>query len=144
MPIFYRGPHESPEESEHQCPNVSSVNIRIAHLNKSNDYRQSNVDASYYALNFPKHRFVVSSKIKIGQIIELRLDAEYRQQEKNTLRKGSSEAFFLAAGLQWKPLTNKNVVFGLNADNITDETFERFPGTPALGRQLSANFSYGW
>ncbi len=22
--------------------------------------------------------------------------------------------------------------------------FERFPGTPALGRQLNANFSYGW
>ena len=118
--------------------------LSYAHLNKNNDYRQANVDASYYALNFPKHRFVVSSKIKIGQIIELRLDAEYRQQERNTLRKGSSEAFFLAAGLQWKPLTNKNVVFGVNADNITDETFERFPGTPALGRQLSANFSYGW
>ena len=118
--------------------------LSYAHLNKNNDYRQANVDASYYALNFPKHRFVVSSKIKIGQIIELRLDTEYRQQERNTLRKGSSEAFFLAAGLQWKPLTNKNVVFGVNADNITDETFERFPGTPALGRQLSANFSYGW
>ena len=76
--------------------------------------------------------------------MEVRLDAEYREQEKNSLRKGSSEAFFLSAGLQWKPLANKNVVFGLNADNITDESFERFPGTPALGRQLSANFSYGW
>ena len=118
--------------------------LSYAYLSKNNDYRQSNVDASYYALNFPKHRLVVSSKIKLSQIIELRLDAEYREQERNILRKGSSEAFFLSAGLQWKPLTNKNVVFGLTADNITDETFERFPGTPALGRQLSANFSYAW
>ena len=115
-----------------------------AHIDKDSDYRQSNIDASYYALNFPKHRLVLSSKTKIGQIIEFRLDAEYREQERNILRKGSSEAFFLSAGLQWKPLTNKNVVFGLTADNITDETFERFPGTPALGRQLSANFSYAW
>ena len=115
-----------------------------AHIDKDSDYRQSNIDASYYALNFPKHRLVLSSKTKIGQFMEVRLDAEYREQERNILRKGSSEAFFLSAGLQWKPLTNKNVVFGLTADNITDETFERFPGTPALGRQLSANFSYAW
>ena len=51
--------------------------LSYAHLSKNNDYRQSNVDASYYALNFPKHRLVLSSKIKISQIIELRLDAEY-------------------------------------------------------------------
>ncbi|MDG1987181.1 MAG: hypothetical protein P8J18_04330 [Halieaceae bacterium] len=118
--------------------------LSYAHLNKNNDYRQPNVDASYYALNFPKHRLVVSSKIKINQNIEFRLDTEYREQERNTLRKSSSKAFFLSAGLQWKPVTNKNIVFGLNADNVTDETFERFPGTPALGRQLSTNFSYGW
>ena len=118
--------------------------VSYAHLDKNNDYQQANVDASYYALNFPKHRLVLSSKTKIGQIIEFRLDAEYREQEENILRKGSSEAFFLSAGLQWKPLSNKNVVLGLNADNITDETFERFPGTPPLRRQMSANFSYSW
>ena len=30
------------------------------------------------------------------------------------------------------------------ADNLTDDEYEQFPGTPAVGRQLSLNVTYLW
>ena len=33
---------------------------------------------------------------------------------------------------------------GVTADNLTDDDYEQFPGTPAVGRQFSLRASYAW
>ncbi|MBT8087064.1 MAG: TonB-dependent receptor, partial [Gammaproteobacteria bacterium] len=50
-------------------------------LDKDADYGAAQVDASYYALNFARHRATLALRYRIAERFELRLDSEYRRQE---------------------------------------------------------------
>ena len=52
------------------------------------------------------------------------MEAEGRSAEPDTLRKGIGVA--------------------LTADNLTDDDYQQFPGTPAVGRQISLSARYQW
>ncbi len=115
-----------------------------AYLDKDADYRSATVDASFYALNFAKHRATLALRIRFSDRLELRLDNEYRQQEKNPLRASSDSAFTTSASLAWQPPDGHGFGFALSVDNLSDDDFEQFPGTPAVGRQLSFSARYDW
>ncbi len=79
---------------------------------------------------------------RFGRSFELRFDSEYRRQRDNPLRAGSDEALLAALSLAWEPQGGFGVA--LTADNLTDDDYQQFPGTPAVGRQVSLSARYQW
>ncbi len=113
-------------------------------LDKDADYGDSQVDASFYALNFARHRATLALRYRFAEALELRLDNEYRRQERNPLRAGDDNTFLASLSLQWRPDPAGGFSAALIADNLTDSDFQPFPGTPAYGRQYSLSASYRW
>jgi len=113
-------------------------------LDKDADYGTAQVDASFYALNFAKHRATLALIYRFAGSFEFRLDNEYRSQEANPLRVGDDSAYLASASLRWSSQSNQRFSAALVVDNATDSEYQPFPGTPASGRQLSLSASYGW
>jgi len=113
-------------------------------LDKDADYGMAQVDASFYALNFAKHRATLALVYRFAGSFEFRLDNEYRSQEANPLRVGDDSTYLASASLRWASAGNQRFSAALVVDNATDSEYQPFPGTPASGRQLSLSASYGW
>jgi vitamin B12 transporter len=124
--------------------NDLSITAAYNFLDKDSDYGGATVDASFYALNFARHRATLAVQYPITDDIELRLDNEYRLQESNPLRTSSAESYLASASLIWAPSGDRGFRFSSSVENLTDEDFQQFPGTPASGRQLSLNLHYDW
>jgi hypothetical protein len=113
-------------------------------LHKNADYGMSLVDASFYALNFARHRATLSLRWDMTAQVELRLDNEYRVQRDNPLRQHGERAYFGALSLAWNPPPVGGLVITLAVDNLSDSHYQYYPGTPAVGRQLSLSGAYRW
>ena len=113
-------------------------------LDKDSDYGDAAVDASYYALNFARHRATLALIYAPVDTVEIRLDNEYRVQEDNPLRASGDEAYFGSLALRWTPAAVGGVALALTVDNIADTDFESFPGTPAARRQYALSAAWRW
>jgi outer membrane cobalamin receptor len=114
------------------------------YLDKDADYGPAVVDASFYALNYATHRATLAAQYRFSDRLELRWDNEYRKQQRNPLRSSSDNALLVSVTLEWVPANGSGFGAALTADNLTDDEYEQFPGTPAVGRQLSLNATYLW
>ena len=114
------------------------------YLDKDEDYKVDTVDASYYALNFARDRATLALRVRFSEQLELLLDNEYRRQEANPLRSSSDNAFISSAALTWSAGDGRGPGLALAVDNISDDDFQQFPGTPAVGRQVSLSVRYDW
>jgi len=115
-----------------------------SYLDKDADYGSATVDASFYALNFARQRATLAIQYQFGDRLHFRLDNEYREQEANPLRASSDNAFLISASLAWEPRNGRGLGVALIADNLGDDDFEQFPGTPAVGQQYSLSVRYDW
>ena len=113
-------------------------------LDKDPDYGSAAVDASFYALNFARHRLTLALNYRFAEQFELRFDTEYRRQEDNPLRVGDDSTYLASASLAWNAVAGSGFSALLIVDNLTDSEFQPFPGTPAAGRQYSLRASYAW
>jgi hypothetical protein len=114
------------------------------YLDKDADYETAAVDASFYALNFARHRATLALRYRFAEPFELRLDNEYREQRDNPLRDGKSQAYLASLAIAWEPPGGRGFGAALTIDNLTDNDYQPFPGTPAMGRQFSLSASYAW
>ena len=114
------------------------------YLDKDADYGTAAVDASFYALNYAKHRLATGLIYRANDRLEFRLDGEMRKQEKNSLRTGNDEAFIASASIGWQLSVAQRFRLDLVIDNITNSNFEEFPGTPAARRQVSLQSRFSW
>lgn len=115
-----------------------------AWLHKDADYGGAEVDASYYALNFARHRLTLAAVYQPTTHWEVRLDNEYRVQEKNALRSSGNRAYIASLSVTWQPGWQRALGFWLVADNLSDSNFQEFPGTPPAGRQVSLGATLDW
>lgn len=113
-------------------------------IDKDADYGAAGVDASFYALNYARHRATLAATWHFSDRLAWRLDGEYRLQRDNPLRTTSGRALIVSASLAWEPLDGRGFGLALTADNLTDCDYQYFPGTPAVGRQLSVSARYSW
>lgn len=114
------------------------------YLHKSENYGAADIDASFYALNFPDHRLTLGAVYNPTDILEFRIDNEWRTQHKNALRNGSDNALFTQLTLKITPPQLSNLFITLAADNLWDESFEEIPGTPGRGEQYTLSATYSW
>lgn len=113
-------------------------------LSKSEDYGDANIDASFYALNYPDHRVTLGAIWSPIDMVEVRIDNEWRKQEENLLRNGDDDAFFTHITLKYMPEQVDGLAITLAADNPWDESFEEIPGTPGRGEQYTVSATYNW
>ena len=114
------------------------------YLNKSENYGDADIDASFYALNFPDHRVTLGAIWTPNDLIEMRIDNEWRKQHENALRNGKDTALFTQLSLKITPTVINNLFITLAADNVWDESFEEIPGTPGRGEQYTLSATYSW
>ncbi len=113
-------------------------------LKKSEDYGSADIDASFYALNYPNHRITLGAIWRFTDNLEVKLDNEWRKQEDNQLRNGGDSALFTHLTLTLTPAEIAGLIIALSADNLWDESFEEVPGTPGRGEQYSLSATYHW
>ncbi|MEY3017880.1 MAG: hypothetical protein RL336_1015 [Pseudomonadota bacterium] len=109
-------------------------------LDKTSDYGAENVDASYYALNFAKWRTTLNVNYVVTDGISLRFDSEYRHQAPNSLRQSSNTAFLSRLSAVW--LASPRHQWSIIVDNLTDDDFQMYPGTPGIGRSASISYDF--
>jgi vitamin B12 transporter len=115
-----------------------------AALNKEADYGTAVVDASFYALNFPEHRVTLAVVGRLGAGWELRMDNEYRVQEKNALRRSGRTPFISSAGIYYSVRAVPGLRLSAEVENLWDSDFEEVPAVPAARRQISVGVVYAW
>ncbi len=113
-------------------------------LDKSEDYGAVDIDASFYALNYPDHRLTFGAIWQFTDNVEIRVDNEWRRQEQNILRNDGDDAFFTHLTLKVSPSQFQGLDIIFAADNLWDESFEEIPGTPGRGEQYTATVTYNW
>lgn len=118
------------------------LSLGYTYLDKDSDYGTANVDGSFYALNYARERATVSLSYQLNETYVLRLDNEYREQLANPLRTSNNSALLSAASLDWTSPQFDEITAQLRIDNLTDDDYQPFPGTPAVGRQISLNVRY--
>ncbi|MBL9209265.1 MAG: TonB-dependent receptor [Opitutaceae bacterium] len=124
---------------------AADVVVGYTALAKSSDYRGAPVDASFYALNYARHRLTAALTVRLGQGLELRLDHAARVQADNSLRLiGGDEAVAGAAGLSYRPPGRPEIELSLYVDNLWNSSYQDVPAVPAAPRQCSAGVSYAW
>jgi len=121
------------------------VTVGYAFLCKDADYGTSAVDASFYAMNFARHRLTAAFVVRLGRGLELRVDDEFRVQEPNFLRKvGGDNVWLASAGLYFMPTRWRGLELSLSVDNLWDSRFQEVPAVPATPRQLSGGMTWRW
>lgn len=119
--------------------------LGYTYLDKTSDYRGAAVDASFYALNFARHRLTAALTARLGAGFEVRADNEFRIQEKNLLRTiGGNEAVLSSVGLYYLPPRLRGLELSALVDNLWDDDFQEVPAVPAARRQYSFGVTYRW
>lgn len=119
--------------------------VGYTYLDKNADYGLTTIDASFYALNFARHRLTAAVVLRLGAGFELRLDNEFRVQQKNLLRViGGNDAVLSTFGLYYLPPRWRGVEFSAMVDNVWDSDFQEVPSVPASRRQFSVGAAWRW
>lgn len=114
-------------------------------LTKDADYRGAVVDASFYALNYARHRLTAALVARLGRGFELRWDNVARIQADNLLRQvGGDETLTSSLGIVYRVPSVRGLEFSAQADNLWNSNFQEVPAVPASPRQLSAGVRYLW
>lgn len=124
---------------------AGSVTVGYAWLDKESDYGTAAVDASFYALNYARHRLTAALTLRLGRGVELRMDNEVRLQAANALRSaGGDEAVLSSLALHWRPTRNAAWEVALQVDNLWGSEFQEVPAVPAAPRQWAVSVAHGW
>ncbi|MSU69841.1 MAG: TonB-dependent receptor [Opitutaceae bacterium] len=114
-------------------------------LAKDADYGTSAVDASFYALNYPKQRLTAAITARLGGGWEVRLDSDLRLQAGNLLRAtGGDRAVLSSLGFYFCPPKIRNLTLALQTGNLWNSSFQAVPAVPAAKRQLTGSATYMW
>ena len=114
------------------------------YLHKDEDYGNNAIDASFYALNYAKHRVTLGIIWTPFDILEVRIDNEWRENKDNELRNSRDTAIFTHFALSIYPPQVENLEVFFAVDNAWNDDFEEVPGTPGRGDQYSAGVTFRW
>ena len=118
--------------------------VSYTFLDKDEDYGDDSIDASFYALNYAKHRITLGAIWTPCESVEVRIDNEWRSQEDNDLRGTDNEALFTHIGVSVYPPEIDGLELFVAVDNAWDDDYEEVPGTPGRSDQVSYGATYRW
>ncbi|MFZ9745737.1 MAG: TonB-dependent receptor [Opitutaceae bacterium] len=114
-------------------------------LTKDDSYRAAGVDASFYALNYARHRATFAVQAQVGRDWVLSLDHAWRRQAPNLLRTvGGERALHGTLGVAYRPASLPRLEVTLLLENLWNERFQEIPAVPAAPRQPSFSAAWRW
>jgi outer membrane receptor protein involved in Fe transport len=114
-------------------------------LAKDANYGTAAVDASFYALNYPRQRLTAAVTARLGGGWEVRLDNDARMQAGNLLRvTGGDHALLSTLGLFFRPPQFHGLTLAVQAGNLWNSSFQAIPAVPAAKRQVTGSVTYLW
>jgi vitamin B12 transporter len=115
------------------------------YLRKFSDYHASGIDGSFYALNYPRHRFTISARVDLGHDVALNLDQQFRWQSYNPLRvEGGRSSWYGLASLSWQVPWVEGLELEAGIDNLWNTQFQEIPQVPYSSRQYFVSVRYSW
>ncbi len=124
--------------------NGGSVSLGYARLEKDEDYGSADVDASFYALNYPEDRVTLTLDWNPIAWLGFRTDTEWRKQRENLLRESDDTAWLTDAALRFSTSRLPGAELWVGVWNLWDDDFQEVPGVPREGRTFFANVSYSF
>jgi vitamin B12 transporter len=115
-----------------------------SYLHKDEDYKDATIDGSFYALNFPEHRATLGFIWNPNDLLEIRIDNEWREQQANPLREGPSNSLNSHLAASYYPAQLNDLEVFVAFDKPWDEEFQDIPGTLGRGDQFSIGATYSW
>lgn len=113
------------------------VVLGVTAYGRRSDYGSTAIDASFYALNFPRFRATAAVVARLSREWEVRIDNEVRRQADNLLRRAGGRDAILSTGtLTYSPAAWRGVSLTLQAENLWNDDFEEVPAVPAARRQV--------
>lgn len=123
----------------------AAVVLGYTALTKDDTYRVTGVDASFYALNYARHRATLAVQAQLGRDWVLSLDHAWRRQAPNLLRSiGGERALHGTLGLAYRPASQPRLEVSLLLENLWDDRFQEIPAVPASPRQPSFSAAWRW
>jgi len=123
----------------------AAVILGYTALTKDDSYRVAGVDASFYALNYARHRATVAVQAQLGRDWVLSLDHAWRRQAPNLLRTvGGERALHGTLGLAYRPAALPRLEVSLLVENLWEDRFQEIPAVPASPRQPSFSAAWRW
>ncbi|PAW68543.1 MAG: hypothetical protein B9S34_02135 [Opitutia bacterium Tous-C1TDCM] len=114
-------------------------------LTKTPDYRGAGADASFYALNYARHRLTAAVTLRLTREVTLRMDNVLQRQAANLLRNvGGRDAFLTSSAVAYRPSAWPGLEFSLQAENLWNEAFQSVPAVPAAKRQVAFGVTRVW
>ncbi len=114
------------------------------YLSKNEKYGSSSIKGSFYALNFPKHRATFGIIWNPSDVLQVRIDNEWREQYENTIRSGPDDMVYSLLAASYYPSQIDDLEIFMAYDKPWDEEFQDIPGTPGRGDQFSIGATYSW
>ena len=127
----------------HRWDRVEAI-ASYGYLEKKEDYGNTAVDGSFYALNFPENRLTLSLNWNPNDLFEIRIDNEWRDQHENSLRTGPDQSTYSHLAASFFPAQIEDLELFIALDKPWDKEFQDIPGTPGRGDQFSLGASYRW
>ena len=106
------------------------------------DYGSGPVDASFDALNYPRHRALVTVVVRPIDGLELRSDTDLRVEAPDALRHDRTDVALSAARLSYRPSYTPGLTVTAAVDNIFNLGFAQVPGVPMSRRRFGLQLSY--
>lgn len=114
-------------------------------MRKFSDYGTSSVDSSFYALNYPLHRFTLSTELDVGGGVAVKYDQQYRWQSENLLRRaGGRSGWYGVASVAWLVPWVENLELEAGVNNLWNSRFQDVPQVPFSSRTYFVSASYSW
>ncbi|MEK9773893.1 MAG: TonB-dependent receptor, partial [Opitutae bacterium] len=93
-------------------------------LEKEEDYGNLAIDGSFYALNYPEHRATLGIIWNPTDILQIRMDNEWRDQRENALRKGPDHSIYSHLAASYYPSVFNDLEVFIAYDKPWDEDFQ--------------------
>ena len=124
--------------------NKIKTDFSYAYIKKDEDYKDEDVYGSFYALNYPEQRVTLAFILNPIELLEVRLDNEWRKQRENILRFGPESTYYSHISASYYPTQLNDLEIFFAYEKPWDEDFQDVPGTPGRGDQFSLGASYSW
>ena len=118
-----------------------------SYLKKDEDYKNANVDGSFYALNYPEHRATLGLIWDPIDTVQIRVDNEWREQRENIIRTQTgapNKSTFSHLAASYFPQKFQDLELFLAYDKPWEKDFQDIPGIAPRGDQFSFGATYSW
>ncbi len=118
-----------------------------SYLKKNEDYKTASVDGSFYALNYPEHRATLGLIWDPIDLLQIRIDNEWREQRDNIIRRNTgapNRSLLSQFAASYYPQRFDDLELFLAYDKPWEEKFQDIPGIAPRGDQFSFGATYNW